>query len=648
MLVFISFWRASAIVLCDLASTAYYIGGIVEQAVGRSAPYFILAVMLFSYCVRAVYVESCSMFTRGGVYRVVKEAMGSTLAKLSVSALMFDYILTGPTSGVSAGQYIVGLTNELLHVIHAGFALPPNETAAVFAIAITIYFWWQNTLGIEESSGKAVMIMQVTTVMAVTMIVWCGITLAMRGAHLPPFELKFSDDSLGWLKHTPAARTLGALGIMVAFGHSILAMSGEESLAQINREIEAPKLKNLLRTGFIIFIYSLLLTSLVSFFAVMIIPDSIRMAQYSDNLIGGLAMFVVGPLWARIALRAFVVLVGFLILAGAVNTSIVGSVGVLTRVAEDGVLLDWFRHPHKKFGTNYRIVNLVAGLQIATIILSRGDMYVLGEAYAFGVIWSFVFKTLSVIVLRYKARYHRLWRMPPNLSFFRPGGTDFPIGLIVTFLVLLTTAMVNLFTKEVATVSGIIFTMGFFVIFSISQRVQGSVEHAYGEEPEKFNLELVEEYELVPEKLGLGDAPKKIIAIRDPGNLTHLHRYLAEPDKASLVALTVRVEKGLASSDGAEVFTEAEEKLFSKVVKVCEDHGRKVTPLVIVSNDQVHAIVRAAYQIGAVEVVMGVSSRFRPDVQLENFAMHWGTLAGEEHHVKVRVLSDHDDIRADV
>jgi hypothetical protein len=380
----------------------------------------------------------------------------------------------------------------------------------------------------------------------------------------------------------------------------------------------------------------------------MIIPDSVRMAQYSDNLIGGLAMFVVGPLWARIALRAFVVIVGFMILAGAVNTSIVGSVGVLTRVAEDGVLVDWFRHPHRKFGTNHRIVNLVAILQVGTIILSRGDMYVLGEAYAFGVIWSFVFKTLSVIVLRYKARYHRLWRMPPNLRFFRPGGTDFPIGLIFTFLVLFATAAVNLFTKEVATISGIIFTLGFFAIFSVSQHVQGDVEHAYGEEPEKFNLELVDENELVPEKLGLNGGEKKIIAIRDPNNLTHLHRYLADHDNAALIALTVRLEKGLASSEGAQVFNDAEEKLFSRVVKVCEDHGRKVAPLVIVSNDQVHAIARAAYQLRATEVVMGVSSRFRPDVQLENFAMHWGTLAGEDQHMKVRVLSEHDDIRADV
>src|SRR5690349_24538999 len=113
MLVFISFWRAAAIVLCDLASTAYYIGGIVEQAIGKAAPWYILAVMLFSYVVRGVYIESCAMFVRGGVYRVVKEAMGGTLAKLSVSALMFDYVLTGPISGVSAGQYIAGLINEL-------------------------------------------------------------------------------------------------------------------------------------------------------------------------------------------------------------------------------------------------------------------------------------------------------------------------------------------------------------------------------------------------------------------------------------------------------------------------------------------------------------------------------------------------------
>jgi amino acid transporter len=649
MLAFISFWRASAVVLCDLASSAYYIGGIVETACGRSAPYFILAVMLFSYAVRAVYVESCSMFTRGGVYRVVKEAMGSTLAKISVSALMFDYILTGPISGVSAGQYLVGLINELLKLGHSSIILPPDFTAAFFAIAVTIYFWRQNILGIEESSGKAMRIMQITTVMAVIMIVWCGLTIYTRGAHLPPFELKFTNDSLGWLKHFPGARTIGTLGILIAFGHSILAMSGEESLAQINREIEAPKLKNLLRAGMVIFIYSLLLTSLVSFFAVMIIPDSVRMSNYGDDLIGGLAMFMIGPLWARIALRAFVVFVGFLILAGAVNTAIVGSTGVLTRVAEDGVLLDWFRHPHKRYGTNYRIVNMVAMLQIATIVLSRGDMFVLGEAYAFGVIWSFVFKTLSVLILRYKDKYHRLWRMPLNLKWFRPGGKDFPLGLALTFIVLFATAVINLFTKQVATISGVSFTLALFVIFEISEKINGQVAHEYGEEPEKFNLQLIEESQVDSIGLGLFAPHKKLIAIRDPGNLAHLHRYLSERDDAELIALTVRTEKGLASSDGGQIFSDAEGKLFSKVVKVCEDHGRAVTPLVVVSNDQVYAIARMAFLLSVDEVVMGVSARFNPDVQLENFAMHWGSLGdSDERHVNVRVLSDDQDIRAEI
>ena len=154
MLTFISFWQASAIVLNDLASSAFYAGGIAEHAIGPSAPWFILAVMLFAYAVCQMYVESCSMFVRGGVYRVVKEAMGGTLAKFSVSALMFDYILTGPISGVSAGQYLAGFINDVLSYAHIQYSVQTNSTAAFFAAAVTLYFWWQNIKGIEESSGK--------------------------------------------------------------------------------------------------------------------------------------------------------------------------------------------------------------------------------------------------------------------------------------------------------------------------------------------------------------------------------------------------------------------------------------------------------------------------------------------------------------
>src|SRR3979409_464463 len=120
---FISYWRTAAVVLCDLASTAYYIGGIVEQAVGAAAPWFILAVMVFSYAVRSVYIESCALFIRGGVYRVVRAALGPLFAKLAVSALIFDYLLTGPISGVSAGHYLMGLILDSLRILDKSLVL---------------------------------------------------------------------------------------------------------------------------------------------------------------------------------------------------------------------------------------------------------------------------------------------------------------------------------------------------------------------------------------------------------------------------------------------------------------------------------------------------------------------------------------------
>ena len=143
---------------------------------------------------------------------------------------------------------------------------------------------------------------------------------------------------------------------MIAFGHSILAMSGEETLAQVYREVESPKLPNFKKVGFIVFAYSLLLTGSTNFLAVLLIPRGERLNDYKDNWLGGLAMHMVGPVWLQLCLNAFVVIVGFLILSGAVNTSIVGSNGVLSRVAEDGVLPDWFLKPHRRYGTHYRVL----------------------------------------------------------------------------------------------------------------------------------------------------------------------------------------------------------------------------------------------------------------------------------------------------
>src|SRR5205809_5373564 len=490
MLAFITFWQAAAVVLNDMGSSAFYAGAIAEHFIGKTAPWFILAIMVLSFAVRSLYIESCSMFVRGGVYRVVKEAMGSMLAKFSVSALMFDYILTGPISGVSAGLYLVGLINEVLIYFHSTVQLPVNATAAFFAILCTVYFWWENIKGIPESSEKALRIMYVTTVMVVIMVLWCCYTLWVRGAHLPPLPSLHNivyyqgqhGGALGWLHKSSLPYTIGFIGILIGLGHSVLAMSGEETMAQVYREIEHPKLRNLEKAGFVIFVYSLIFTAGVAFFAVMIIPDAVR-SNFFDNPIGGLAMYLVGPLPLRLFFRAFVVVVGVLMLAGAVNTAIVGSNGVLNRVSEDGILPHWFRHPHRRFGTSHRILNLVVGLQILTILLSRGNIFVLGEAYAFGVMWSFALKALAVLVLRYKEPGAREFRVPLNL---RLGRIALPLGLGLITVILFALCLINLFTKQVATLSGVAFTIIFFAVFSVSERVTRS--HATEHVPlDQFN-----------------------------------------------------------------------------------------------------------------------------------------------------------------
>jgi amino acid transporter len=661
MLTFISFWRAAAIVLNDLGSSAFYAGGIAEQAVGAAAPWFILGIMLFSFAVRAVYVESCSMFTRGGVYRVVKEALGSTFAKISVSALMFDYILTGPISGVSAGQYITGLMNEMMVVANNSHWLPPallehgqpfqfdmNYTSAVFAAAVTIYYWWQNIKGIEESSDKALRVMQIVTVMVVILFIWGAYSVMIRGVHLPPpptpSNLKFSSDALGFLKGS-GLPIFGLFGIIMAFGHSILAMSGEESLAQVNREIQHPKLKNLKRAAIVIAIYSLIFTGGATLLASMLIPDEPRTHIYQNNLIAGLAMYMVGPMFWRVVFRVFVVFVGFLILSGAINTSMIGSTGVLMRVAEDGVLTDWFRKPHPKFGTSHRIVNLIFALQMFTIIATRGNVITLGEAYAFGVIWSFTFNSMAMLVLRWKYHGERGWKVPPNIKI---GKTEIPIGLFCVFLVLLSTAVTNLFTKSIATVSGIIFAAAFFIIFTVSERANLR-KHALTARQMKDHFQL--EHQDVISRESVAVRPGGVmVTMRDANNPVALKWVLArtKTEDRDVVVMSVRMmgaggPEYLSAED--QSFSEHEQMLFTKAVSVAESFGKKVSLLVVPAGDVFAALVQGANSLEVDSVVSGQSTSMTAEDQAFHMGQAWEVLPEPKRQFNFYVVGSNGETK---
>ncbi|MGA7411310.1 MAG: APC family permease [Bryobacteraceae bacterium] len=642
---FISFWRGAAIVLSDLASSMFYAGGIAEHAIGKSAAWFVLGVMIFSFAVRAVYMESCGMFVRGGVYVVVRDSMGPAIARLSVSSLVFDYILTGPISCVSAGQYLGRLFNELMETAHQTARLDPNAFAAFFGVAVTLYFWWSNIKGIHESSGQALRIMQITTVMVVALLIWCPITIFLNGTwNFPPApiprNLQFADESLGWFRGT-IWPTIPIVAVIIAFGHSLLSMSGFETLAQVYREIAYPKLKNLKITGNIVCLYAIFSTGVITLFAAMIIPDNVR-ANYVDNLIGGLAMSLAGPPLLRLGFHIFVVVVGVLILSGAVNTSLIGSNGVLNRVAEDGVLLDWFRKPHARFGTTFRIINMITILQVATIIFSKGDVYFLGEAYAFGVVWSFTLKSLGVLVLRFQ-RHDQEYKVPFNIKI---GRLEIPIGLGVTTLVLLATAVANLFSKENATKYGVAFTIAFFLLFTISEKVNSRTHKRHAKPTsedgalEEFNLDQQPQIDACCLHARPGCV---LVAVRDKTHMEHLRRTLQKTNlrRHDIVVMTVRTIAPDSEYEltQAQIFGPQEQEVFSGVVMLAEKEGKPVELLVVPALDPFDAVVQTADKLKAARLVTGVSSKMTSDELARRIGLAWERLPEPRHPFSLEIIN---------
>jgi hypothetical protein len=489
--------------------------------------------------------------------------------------------------------------------------------------------------------------MKITTVMVVILLIWGIFTIIHRGAQLPPLptpsNLHFSPDALGFLKGTKFAASLGLFGVLMAFGHSVLAMSGEESLAQVNREIEHPKLKNLKRAAMVIAIYSFIFTGIGSLLAVMLIPDTVRVPVYRDNLIAGMAMYMVGPEILRHVFRGFVVLVGFLILGGAVNTAIVGSTGVLMRIAEDGVLTDWFRKPQRKYGTSYRIVNLVAGMQLLVILLTHGNVLMIGEAYAFGVIWSFTFNALAMLVLRWKFHGERGSKVPLNL---RVGKTEIPLGLISVFLVLLTTAVVNLFTKSVATVSGVIFAAAFFVVFSLSER-DNKRRHALATLQMREHFQLEHQDRVGREALEIRPGAV-VVTMRDSAapfalkwSLTHTNT-----DEQDLVVLAARMmgAGGPEYVDASEqLFSEHEQMLFTKAVSVAESFGKHISLLVVPAGDIFAALVQTANSLDAAAVVSGLSSKLTAEEQAYHVGQAWEALPEPKRQFTFYVIKPDGD-----
>jgi hypothetical protein len=290
-------------------------------------------------------------------------------------------------------------------------------------------------------------------------------------------------------------------------------------------------------------------------------------------------------------------------------------------------------------------VNLVFILQMTTIIATRGNVITLGEAYAFGVIWSFTFNSLAMLVLRWKYHGERGWKVPPNI---RIGNFELPLGLFSVFMVLLTTAIVNLFTKSIATVSGIIFSAVFFLIFTISER-QNLKKHALTARQMKDHFQLEHQDTVSAESVQI--RPGGImVTMRDVANPVALKWILGRTntDERDVVVLSVRM-MGVGGpeylSAEQQSFSEHEQMLFTKAVSVAESFGKKVSLLVVPAGDVFAALAQGANSLEVDSVVSGVSSSMTPEDQAFHMGQAWEALPEPKRQFNYYVVPANGEVK---
>jgi len=265
-------------------------------------------------------------------------------------------------------------------------------------------------------------------------------------------------------------------------------------------------------------------------------------------------------------------------------------------------------------------------MQLLVIVLTRGNVLVIGEAYAFGVIWSFTFNALAMLVLRWKFRGERGSKVPLNL---RIGKTEIPLGLISVFLALFTTAVVNLLTKSVATISGIIFAAIFFIIFSLSERINKR-RHDLTTLQMKEHFQLEHQDTVGREALEIRPGAV-VVTMRDSAApfalkwaLTHTNT-----DDQDLVVLAARMmgAGGPEYVDASEqLFSEHEQMLFTKAVSVAESFGKHISLLVVPAGDIFSALVQTANSLDAAAVVSGLSTKLTAQEQAYHVGQAWEAL----------------------
>lgn len=569
---------AWAVVFCDIGTSVYYVPGILYGHVKDATPFFVLLTTGGFILLALKYIEiSWRNPEGGGVVTITTKALGPMWGCLGGMLIIVDYFLTTAISAVSGLQYIGGL-----------FPLIDNHVVLLACAGVSVLAIL-NIIGIRESATVA-MIMAVSA-FTVDLVVIGASSLYMSPAH-------WSEA----LRHLGTGRSLTTYDLLVGFGGAWLAFSGLESISQISPAIRFP-LRRTIRWAMAAVILTIVITSpVLTTLAITVLPAAVKETQ-SERFISELG-YLAGGLGIKLA----VVLTATTLLLFASNTAIIGAYHVFLALVNQGFLPRIISLRNEAFNTPHIAILLATAVPIGVIVLTQGQLAILGDMYAFGLLGAFVLSSLSLDLIR-----------------FGLGRRDvgFWLGLLTTVLVIVAWA-VNLIEKHLATVfGGTITFLGLLIAVGVRrawfidilhqvpaiQRLQARAYRASESLVEEELKGLVTLAEAVDLKALYPSST--LLALRGESSRLIQEGITRAKGKGESALYCIYVEEwpGLFNGQTPHLPNEEGIQTLRRALQEVRDNNIEIIPIWAVSHNAAEAIAKAAKQLEVDAVFVGTTRR---------------------------------------
>ncbi|HEY6410107.1 MAG TPA: APC family permease, partial [Ktedonobacteraceae bacterium] len=364
-----------AVVFADIGSSIYYVPGILYGRVGNLAGFFVLLTMSVFVLLTLKYAEVSARFPEGGgVVTVAAQAINSWVGALGGMFILESYFLTAAISCLAAVQYF-----SVVFPAMGPFILE-------ITISVLVLLGVLNWIGISESA-KVSLVGALIAFVSDLAVIWTVFI------HIPVSE--FPSLFARMFAHASLTPTL----ILFGFAGSFLAFSGLESISQLSPSMKAPRRK-IISLALLLVVITIGVTSpLLTILATLLQQDAAADPVLSTQLLS-----LLGGHWGNLVLQTEVAISASLILAFASNTAVIGAYHVFLALARMEFFPEFILRRNRFRGTPHWSIALATGIPIAVLLLVRGEINVLGDMYAFGLLGAFTVTCIGLDIIHYRER----------------------------------------------------------------------------------------------------------------------------------------------------------------------------------------------------------------------------------------------------